>query len=118
MPRVKRAVSHLKKRRKILSRVKGYKWSRSNLLKQAKVAALRAGAFSYRDRKTRKRNMRGLWQIRINAAARKQGLTYSKLISILKKAEIVLDRKILAELALTKASAFEQLIKTALEERK
>ena len=111
MPRVKRAVIHLKKRRKVMARAKGYMWRRSNLWKQAKVATLRAGAFAYRDRRNKKRAARALWQIRINAGVRALGLTYSRFIDKLKKAGIIIDRKILATLAAENPKIFEALVK-------
>ncbi len=99
MPRVKRGVIHAKKKRKLISKVKGYKWGRKNLLKAAKVAAVKAGVHAYADRRKKKRTMRGLWQIRISAFAKEQGLSYSRLMDALKKAQVEIDRKVLADLA-------------------
>ena len=99
MPRVKRAKIHLKKRRSLMRKVKGYRWRRKNTIRQARPAMLRAGQFAYRDRRIKKRNFRALWQIKINAACRDHGMSYSKFIGALKKANIQLDRKILATLA-------------------
>jgi large subunit ribosomal protein L20 len=99
MPRVKRGVSHVKKRRKLLKAVKGYKWGRKNLIKLAKTARTKAGAHSYVDRRKKKRTIRGLWQIKISAFVREQGLSYSKFIGLLKENKIEVDRKILADLA-------------------
>ncbi|MFA7088188.1 MAG: 50S ribosomal protein L20 [Patescibacteria group bacterium] len=99
MPRVKRGTIHVKKRRKLLKAVKGYKWGRKNLIKLAKTARTKAGAHSYVDRRKKKRTMRGLWQIKISAFVREQGLSYSKFIDALKKNKIEVDRKILADLA-------------------
>ncbi|PIP18073.1 MAG: 50S ribosomal protein L20 [Parcubacteria group bacterium CG_4_10_14_0_8_um_filter_35_7] len=111
MSRVKRGKSHLKKRKKLLKRVKGYKWGRKKLLKLAKVATLKAGAYAYRDRRNKKREFRRLWQIQINARCREYNLSYSKFIGKLKKAKIELDRKILAEIAQNYPSIFKQVIK-------
>ena len=99
MSRVKRGTTHVKKRRKLLKQVKGYKWGRKNLIRLAKTAATKAGAHAYVDRKKKKRTNRGLWQIKINAFVREYGLSYSKFINLLKKNKIELDRKVLADLA-------------------
>ncbi|MCK4553498.1 50S ribosomal protein L20 [Candidatus Parcubacteria bacterium] len=99
MSRVKRGTTHVKKRRKLLKQVKGYKWGRKNLIRLAKTAATKAGAHAYVDRKKKKRTNRGLWQIKINAFVREHGLSYSKFINLLKKNKIELDRKVLADLA-------------------
>ncbi|KPJ85807.1 50S ribosomal protein L20 [Parcubacteria bacterium SG8_24] len=113
MPRVKRGKTHLKSRKKLLSQTKGYKWGRKSKIKLAKTAVLKAGAYAYRDRKNKKRTMRGLWQTRIGAAARLHGLSYSKLMGALKKANIVLDRKILAELAAKHPETFKAVAEAA-----
>jgi large subunit ribosomal protein L20 len=110
MVRVKRGKIHIKKRRKLLKRVKGYRWGRKNLIKLAKVAALKAGVHAYRDRKRKKREFRRLWQIKINAACRKLGLTYSKFIHLLKEAKIEIDRKILALLAEKYPEVFKKIV--------
>lgn len=110
MPRVKRGKIHLKKRRKLLKKVKGYRWGRKKLIKLAKVAALKAGVHAYRDRRRKKREMRRLWQIKINAASRQLGLTYSKFIYLLKKAKVELDRKILSQLAEKYPPIFKQIV--------
>jgi len=99
MPRVKRGLSHLKKRRQLLKDVKGYKWGRKKLIKLAKTARTKAGAHAFVDRRKKKRTARALWQIKINAFARENGLSYSKLMNALKTNKIALDRKILADLA-------------------
>ena len=99
MSRVKRGTTHVKKRRKLLAKVKGFKWGRKNLIRLAKTAVLKAGVHAYRDRKKKKRVMRGLHNIKINAFVREHGLTYSKFINLLKNKNIELDRKILADLA-------------------
>ena len=99
MPRVKRGTTHVKKRRKLLSKVKGYKWGRKNLIRQAKEATVKAGAHAFVDRRKKKRTNRGLWQIKISAFVREKELNYSRFINLLKVNKIDLDRKILADLA-------------------
>jgi large subunit ribosomal protein L20 len=99
MPRVKRGTIHTKKRRKLLKDVKGYKWGRKNLVRLAKTARTKAGAHAFVDRRKKKRTMRSLWQIKISAFVREQGLSYSKFIALLKENNIEVDRKILADLA-------------------
>jgi len=113
MPRVKRGKDHLKRRKNIMAQTKGYMWGRKSKLKLAKVAILKAGKNAYRDRRRKKREMRGLWQLRINAAAREHGMSYSKLMGSLKKANVTLDRKILSQLAATRPNAFKAVIDTA-----
>ena len=110
MPRVKRGKTHLKKKRKLLAKVKGYRWGRKNLIKAAKTAVLKAGVHAYVDRRKKKRVMRALWQIRINAFAREYNLSYSKLIEALKKSKIELDRKILADLAVNNKKVLSEII--------
>lgn len=110
MPRVKRGTSHTKKRRKLLKAVKGYKWGRKNLIKLAKTARTKAGAHAYRDRRKKKRTMRGLWQIKINAFVREHDLSYSRFINLLKINKIAVDRKILADLAVNNKAVLEALI--------
>lgn len=99
MPRVKRGTLHVKKRKNLLSKTKGFKWGRKNLIRAAKTAAVKAGVHSYVDRKKKKRVTRSLWQIKISAFVRQHGLSYSKFINLLKVANIELDRKILADMA-------------------
>jgi large subunit ribosomal protein L20 len=111
MPRVKRGTHHIKRRKNILARTKGMMWGRKSKLTVAKIAAVKAGANAYRDRRLKKRNNRGLQQIRINAAARLNGTTYSRLISDLKKRNIVLDRKVLSELAVKHPEVFTRIVK-------
>lgn len=113
MPRVKRGKSHLKKRRRLLKRVKGYRGGRQSKLRLAKIAVLKAGVYAYRDRKNKKRDFRQLWQIKINAACREEGLSYSKFIGLTKKAIIKLDRKILADLAENNPDVFKEVVKLA-----
>ena len=104
---------HSKTRKNLLSKVKGYRGDRSKKLRAARVAFLKAGVHAYTDRKKKKRNFRRLWQLRINAAARENGTTYSKLIHMLKTANIGLDRKILSEMAQKHPKVFEAILKTA-----
>ncbi|MCX6795935.1 MAG: 50S ribosomal protein L20 [Candidatus Falkowbacteria bacterium] len=99
MPRVKRGRFHIKKRKRLLAKTKGYKWGRKKLIKQAKEAVVKAGAHAYIDRRKKKRTNRGLQQIKISAFVKEQGLSYSKFMGLLKKKSIILDRKILADLA-------------------
>ncbi|WKZ24777.1 MAG: 50S ribosomal protein L20 [Patescibacteria group bacterium] len=110
MPRVKRGTTHVKKRRKLLQKVKGYKWGRKKLIKQAKTAVLKAGVHAYNDRRNKKRDRRALWQIKISAFVKERGLSYSKFMGLLKTANIALDRKILADLAVNNEKAFEAVI--------
>ncbi len=113
MPRVKTNVARLKRKRKILKEAKGYWGRRKNLYKTAKEAVERAWRYSYIDRKKKKRDFRRLWIVRINAAARQNDLTYSRFINGLKLANIELDRKVLADIAIRDPRAFEQLAETA-----
>ncbi|MDO8668930.1 MAG: 50S ribosomal protein L20 [Candidatus Buchananbacteria bacterium] len=110
MPRVKRGVIHTKNRRGILKRAKGFKWGRKKLIKVAKTAITKADAYAFRDRRAKKRTMRALWQIQLNAAVREHGLSYSKFIAGLKKAKIDLDRKVLSELARKEPSIFAKIV--------
>jgi len=113
MPRVKRGKTHLKRRKNILSQTKGYKWGRKSKLTQARVAIWKAGVNAYRDRKKKKRTMRALWQVRISAAAKKEGTSYSKLMGALKKAQVGLDRKVLSQLAAQHPAVFTKVAGTA-----
>ncbi len=113
MPRVKKAVKSRERRKKILSQAKGFRGGRSKLLRSAAETVDRALKFAYRDRKVRKREFRGLWIMRINAATRDHGMSYSKFISGLKAANVELDRKALANLAMTDPSAFAKLVEVA-----
>jgi large subunit ribosomal protein L20 len=99
MTRVKRGITHLKRRKKLMQKTKGYKWGRKNLIKQAKEASVKAGAHAFVDRRKKKRTRRALWQIKIGAFVREQGISYSRFIFALKKEKIDLDRKILADLS-------------------
>ena len=110
MPRVKRGMTHVKKRKKLLKAVKGFKWGRKKLIKLAKTARTKAGAHAYVDRRKKKRTARGLWQIKINAFVRDHGFSYSRFINALKINKIEIDRKILADLAVNNKDTLEALI--------
>ncbi|NLY98649.1 MAG: 50S ribosomal protein L20 [Clostridiaceae bacterium] len=113
MARVKAAVHAHKKRRKILKLAKGYIGAKSRQFRIAKQAVMKSGVYAYRDRRARKRNMRQLWINRINAAARINGLSYSKFMGGLKKHNIEINRKMLAEMAVNDKEAFAQLVEIA-----
>jgi len=115
MPRVKRGVRAKRRRKKILKMAKGYQGGRSKLYRSAKEAVDRALNYAYRDRRTRKRDFRSLWISRINAAARLNDLTYSQFIKGLKRAEVIIDRKLLAELAVSDPHAFSKIANVAKE---
>lgn len=116
MPRVKRGVMHRKRVKKVLKEAKGYRGARSRRLKQATEQLLHSGHYAYRDRRVKKRDMRSLWIVRINAAARENGISYSRLMDGLKKAGIEINRKILADLAVTDAKAFSKFADIAAKE--
>jgi large subunit ribosomal protein L20 len=109
MARVKRGFKARRRRKKILKAAKGYREGLGKQYRTASVSVLRAGMYAYRDRRTRKRDFRRLWIVRINAAARENGLSYSRLIDGLNKAGIHLDRKILADMAVQDKVAFAEL---------
>lgn len=111
MPRVKRGTHRIKRRKNILARTKGMMWGRKSKITLAKTAALKAGVNAYRDRKLKKRNNRGLQQIRINAAARELGTTFSKLMGDLKKRNIKLDRKVLSQIGDKYPAIFAKIVK-------
>ncbi len=113
MSRVKRGVASRARRKKVLKAAKGYYGARSRQFKVAKQAVIKAGQYAYRDRRQRKRQFRNLWIIRINAAARMHGLSYSRFIAGLKKAAIDVDRKVLADLAMHEPTAFAALAEQA-----
>ena len=113
MPRVKRGFKARRRRKKVLKAAKGYRGARSKQFKAASIAVKRAGMYAYRDRKNRKREFRRLWIMRINAAAREHGLSYSKLMGGLRKAGILLDRKVLADIAVRDPAAFSQVASMA-----
>lgn len=106
MPRVKRGVTAKARHKKVLKQAKGYRGARKNVYRVAKQAVDKAGQYAYRDRKQRKRQFRSLWIVRINAGARDNGLSYSRFMSGLKNAEIDLDRKVLADIAIHDKDAF------------
>ena len=113
MARVKRGVQSKRRHKKVLKQAKGYRGARSRTFKVANQAVNRAGQYAYRDRRQKKRVFRSLWVVRINAAARENGLSYSKFISGLKKANINLDRKTLADLAVNDKQAFTLIAEEA-----
>ncbi len=113
MPRVKRAVHAMKKRRKVFKAAKGFRGGHGRLLRSAKEAVARALRFAYRDRRTKKREIRSLWIARVNAAAREEGLSYSKFLFGLKKAGVELDRKVMADMAVNDPAGFKALAETA-----
>jgi large subunit ribosomal protein L20 len=110
MPRVKRGVGHVKKRKTLLSKTKGYQWGRKNLIRAAKTAVLKAGVNAYSGRKNKKRDFRGLFQIRISAFAKENGLSYSRLMGLLKVNSIELDRKVLADMAINNKEVLLKII--------
>ena len=113
MPRAKGGAKTRQRRKKILKKAKGYFGGRRKLYRTAAETVLRAGAFAYRGRKLKKRERRALWIVRINAACREAGLSYSRFMAALKKAGVLLDRKVLAELAVSDPAAFAKLAETA-----
>ena len=113
MARVKRAVNAHKKRREVLEQASGYRGQRSRLYRKAKEQVLHSATYSFRDRKKRKGDFRQLWITRINAAARQNGMTYNRFVQGLKAAGVEVDRKILADLAVTDAAAFTTLVEVA-----
>ena len=110
MSRVKRGVTARARHKKVLKQAKGYRAARSRVYRVAKQAVIKASQYAYRDRRQRKRQFRALWIVRVNAAARDAGLTYSQFINGMKKANIVVDRKILAELAVNDKPAFMAIV--------
>lgn len=110
MPRVKRGVTARARHKKVLDQAKGYRGRRKNVFRIAKQAVMKAGQYAYRDRRTRKRVFRALWIARINAASRELGVTYSKFMAGLKKAQIDIDRKVLADLAVNDPAAFGSIV--------
>jgi large subunit ribosomal protein L20 len=113
MPRVKRGVTAHARHKKVLDKAKGYYGARSKVFRVAKQAVTKAGQYAYRDRRQRKRQFRALWVARINAAARENGMSYSRLIDGLNKANIEVDRKVLADLAVFDAAGFSALTEKA-----
>ena len=113
MTRVKRGTIANKRRKNVLKHTKGFCWGRKSKFKAAKEALLHAWTYAYRDRKVKKRTFRQLWQIRINAACREQGITYSRFIEALKKNKIEIDRKVLSELAKDHPEIFTKIVEKA-----
>ncbi len=113
MPRVKRGVQAHARHKKVMKKAKGYYGARKNVYRVAKQAVTKAGQYAYRDRRQKKRQFRALWIVRINAAARQFDLSYSRLIDGLNKAEIAIDRKVLADLAVHDLAAFGQIAEKA-----
>lgn len=112
MPRVKRGRAHIKRRKNVLKKTKGYNWGRKNKIKLAKEAILHAGKHALHDRHKKKIVARSAWQVSINAAVREHDLNYSRFIDLLKKNKIELDRKVLAHLAKSQPEAFANLVKS------
>ena len=113
MARVKGGVTAHARHKKVLKKAKGYYGRRSNTFRTANAAVEKAGLYAYRDRKAKKRSFRALWIVRINAAVREEGLTYSRFIAGLTKAGITLDRKVMADIAMHEPEAFKGLITQA-----
>ena len=113
MPRVKRGVTARARHKKVLAQAKGFRGRRKNVFKIAKQAVMKAGQYAYRDRRNKKREFRALWITRINAAAREHGLSYSVFMNGLKKAEIAVDRKVLADIAVLDKGAFAKFVEKA-----
>jgi large subunit ribosomal protein L20 len=113
MARVKRGVTARARHKKVLKRAKGYYGARSRVYRVAKQAVIKAGQYAYRDRKQRKRQFRRLWIVRINAASRIYGISYSRLINGLTKANVAIDRKVLADIAVRDIEAFGEIAKIA-----
>ena len=110
MPRVKRGVTARARHQKVLALAKGYRGRRKNVFRIAKQAVMKAGQYAYRDRRTRKRVFRQLWIARINAASRELGVTYSKFMAGLKKAQIDIDRKVLSDMAIHDPAGFKSIV--------
>ena len=113
MPRVKRGVTARARHKKVLALAKGFRGRRGNVYRIAKQAVMKAGQYAYRDRRAKKRVFRRLWIARINAGARQNGLSYSRLIAGLKKATVEIDRKVLADLAVNEKAAFAAIVEKA-----
>jgi len=113
MPRVIRCVVERRRHKKVLKQAKGYYGARSRVYRVAKQAVIKAGQYAYRDRRQRKRQFRALWIARINAGARINGMSYSRFIAGLKKANVEIDRKVLADLAMNEKNAFAAVVEVA-----
>ncbi len=116
MPRIKRGTKARKRRKKVLKMAKGYFGAKSKLFRPDNQAVMKSLAYAYRDRRNKKRNFRRLWITRINAAARKDGLSYSKFINGLKQANIDIDRKMLADMAVRDEKSFSELVSVVKQE--
>jgi len=110
MSRVKRGTGHTKRRKAILKQTKGFRGGLKNRIKIAKTAVTKAGAHAYRDRRVKKRTIRALWQVRINAAVRPLGLSYSAFTGALKKKQVGMDRKVLSNLAIEQPETFKKIV--------
>jgi len=115
MARVKRGATAKKRRKNVLKKAKGFRWGRSKKYRLAKDALRHAWVYSFRDRKTKKRNYRRLWEIKISGGVREQGLTYSTFLPLLKKKHITLDRRVLAELREKHPTTFQRLVEQVKE---
>jgi large subunit ribosomal protein L20 len=113
MPRVKRGVTARARHKKVIKQAKGFRGRRGNVYRVAKQAVMKAGQYAYRDRRQKKRTFRALWITRINAGARANGLTYNRLIQGLRLAEVEVDRKILADMAVNDAASFAAIVEIA-----
>jgi len=113
MPRVKRGTQHVKRRKSLLSKVKGFKWGRKNKIRQARPAMLKAGVYAYRDRRNKKLTFRQLWNTQIGAAAKLNGTSYSRLINALKNANISLNRRVLSQIAGEHPEVFTKIVETS-----
>ena len=109
MARIKRGIMHAKRRRNLLAKTKGFMWGRKSKIKLARTAVLKSGVASFKGRKQKKRDFRSLWTVRINAACRERGMSYSKFIDAIHKANIELDRKVLANIALEHPQVFDKI---------
>lgn len=110
MPRVKRGTQHVKRRKSLMAKTKGMMWGRKSKIRLARPAMLKAGVNAFRDRRNKKRVNRRLWQVRLNAALRPLGTSYSRFIDGLKKAGIILDRKVLSQIAQKNEAVFKQIV--------
>jgi len=110
MTRVKRGMSHVKRRKNLLEDAKGFRWNRKNLFREAKQAVIKAGVYAYRDRRVKKRTMRKLWITRLNIAVREFGLKYSSFIKTLSDKSITIDRKVMSQLAMENPTIFAKFI--------
>ncbi|MEK7132099.1 MAG: 50S ribosomal protein L20 [Patescibacteria group bacterium] len=110
MPRVKRGTQHVKRRKNLLKRVKGFKWGRKSKIRLARPAMLKAGVYAFRDRRAKKRVFRALWTVKLNAALREYGISYSRFINLVKVAKVGLDRKILSQLAEFQPAIFKVIV--------